>query len=541
VNKIKIKNKKTNYIILIIALFSLLFLANYVFALTCKCKTCSGVSGCNNENFYDDECPCSNECATPDECGGDDDPPDDDDPECTCRQCVNGICHKVEFEKKSDCPCTIDCCAFSDGSCANIGTQGCLIGGCNGDECMQCKSSGSWGTGTWDGYCGEVYCGEEPVGFVCGDGNCDSPDETKDNCCEDCGCPDGYTCVDNACVADVASCDGTDISCGSSEPCTNCNNNDGWYDSGSSYACCDGNSACTTCQKQKYRNYYCSGTSCTYTVTSTRTVKSGCTDCTGDGGYNVGSTYPCCDLTNPDIACTCQDQEYRDYYCSGTSCTYSKTSDQTLWSNCNNCGYCKTCSGGACIDKPGVKGIVTNASEPPEPIKNAEVNILGLDKFYTTDESGNYFICEFLSGTYDIVASKKGFNSVNKQFTFDGNNMVTRDFVLYTAGSDCRQDCSKTTDEENLRCHADCDGINGCKFFDERTKEICTIPLNRVVGVIESYNATHKLRCCIGEPYLHKKISGDRLVFPESENIVRITRIVFWRGQFVKMIIDVFK
>jgi len=196
----------------------------------------------------------------------------------------------------------------------------------------------------------------------------------------------------------------------------------------------------------------------------------------------------------------------------------------------------------AVLPDVGVNGTVTDAFG--DSIAGAEVNILGSGLSDITDQYGNYFIRDVPEGIYDILASAQdqGFvSSEPKELTAYNTNVTTINFMLYKADSDCRQDCSKTTDEENLRCHADCDGINGCKFYNARTKEVCTTPLNRVVGVTESYNSTHKLRCCIGEPYLYKKISGDRLVFPESENIVRITRIVFWRGQFVRMIIDVFK
>jgi len=192
----------------------------------------------------------------------------------------------------------------------------------------------------------------------------------------------------------------------------------------------------------------------------------------------------------------------------------------------------------AVLPDVGVNGTVTNVSL--EPIKGAEIKILGLGLSDITDENGNYFIRDVPKGTYDIVASKQGFNPFPKKFTFDATGVITINFILYTAGSDCKPDCSKTTDPEKPRCHADCDGINGCKFFDARTKEVCTTPYERVVGVTETYNETHKLTCCKGSPYLYKKIPGTSLIFPEAENIVRITRIVFFRGQFARMIIDVF-
>jgi len=166
--------------------------------------------------------------------------------------------------------------------------------------------------------------------------------------------------------------------------CEDCDDLDGWYDVGATYACCDGNSACT-CQDQEYRDYYCSDGSCTYSVTDTRTQKTNCTDCdtldtlgdweyycvgnevwkhqrfqdyecqdgqcvkvfddyindqlvedcdVQDGWYDVGATYACCDGNS---ACTCQDQEYRDYYCSDGSCTYSVTDTRTQKTNCTDC------------------------------------------------------------------------------------------------------------------------------------------------------------------------------------------------------------
>ena len=196
----------------------------------------------------------------------------------------------------------------------------------------------------------------------------------------------------------------------------------------------------------------------------------------------------------------------------------------------------------AVLPDVGVNGTVTNVSL--EPIKGAEIKILGLGLSDITDENGNYFIRDVPKGTYDIVASKQGFNPLNKQFNID-NNLITINFTLYTAGSDCKPDCSKASDPEKPVCHMDCEGINGCKFYDKTMMNLCTregkegwgIPVGNTV----SYNETHKATCCEGKPYLYKKIPGTSLIFPETENLVRITRIVFFRGQFARLIIDVFE
>ncbi|MFH1592488.1 MAG: hypothetical protein ABIB47_03935 [Candidatus Woesearchaeota archaeon] len=52
--------------------------------------------------------------------------------------------------------------------------------------------------------------------YVCGDGNCDGP-ETKESCCQDCGCNSGYDCVDGECLVHVEDeCD-TDSDCDDSD------------------------------------------------------------------------------------------------------------------------------------------------------------------------------------------------------------------------------------------------------------------------------------------------------------------------------------
>lgn len=187
-----------------------------------------------------------------------------------------------------------------------------------------------------------------------------------------------------------------------------------------------------------------------------------------------------------------------------------------------------------------VDGTVTNVSG--EPIEGALVDILSPSELNgITDENGNYFIGDVPEGEYDIVASKDGFEPSKEQFEIDDD--VTVNFILYTARTECKPDCSKTSDEKPV-CHMDCEGINGCNFFDVVIRNKCTrdgmegwgIPVGNTV----SYSETHKATCCEGEPYLYKKIKGTSIKLPNSKNIIRITRIVFFRGQFARMIIDMF-
>ena len=189
----------------------------------------------------------------------------------------------------------------------------------------------------------------------------------------------------------------------------------------------------------------------------------------------------------------------------------------------------------AVLPDVGVNGTVRDAFG--DPIAGAEVTILGSGLSEITDEYGNYFIRDVPAGTYDIIASKQGFKPGTQDFDFDATGVITIDFVLLTAGTECQQDCSKTSDEIPV-CHAECDGINGCTFHDKTTKEACANP-PRVTNAIESYNSTHKLLCCEGGPYKPKKAT---IKLPDdATHVVRITRIVFWRGRFVRMIVDMFK
>jgi hypothetical protein len=101
-----------------------------------------------------------------------------------------------------------------------------------------------------------------------------------------------------------------------------CDYLDGWVEDGSPYTACNGTQVCTY-QDMVYLDYECVGGECVPTEIDSRTDLIGCEDCDAlDGWYDVGQPYACCDGNS---SCTCQDQEYRDYYCSDGSCTYSAT------------------------------------------------------------------------------------------------------------------------------------------------------------------------------------------------------------------------
>lgn len=219
-------------------------------------------------------------------------------------------------------------------------------------------------------------------------------------CCTSPSCDDGNACTQDLCTGGMCGnptiCAGSDTSCGCTT-CTNCSAQDGWVNLGSAYACCDGGQQCA-CQDQEYRTYRCSGTSCLFSVTSTRVVRSGCTTCSdgnactadtcssgtcafnaicagtatscgcgtctncaaSNGWYDVGSAYACCG-SGTDRCSSCQNQEFRTFTCSGTSCTFTVTDTRIARSGCAACSdanACTTdvCSAGECVSAPTCAG-----------------------------------------------------------------------------------------------------------------------------------------------------------------------------------------
>jgi hypothetical protein len=155
----------------------------------------------------------------------------------------------------------------------------------------------------------------------------------------------------------------------------NCNDNDGWADTGTTRWVNDPGNECREKEEkeQKYYDYYCSGGSCTDSVTNTQWIetentrnKAGGTDCGSDGWYDTGETKW---VTVTEYECTIdqkeqKEQEYRDFSCSAGSCTPSVTTTQ--WVDTGNtqtvnkldgtdCGCTvnntlKKCYDGSCFD-----------------------------------------------------------------------------------------------------------------------------------------------------------------------------------------------
>ena len=115
-------------------------------------KGCSGnICKTKTSNHHrSDECSGDSECCMCDVCN-----------------CFSGCDCKDKQYTGADCPCTDQCC--SDPDCASL------------PECG----------GVGGGFCGDETCGAG---------------ENYDNCCDDCPCPAGQSCVDGECVEDTTTC-----------------------------------------------------------------------------------------------------------------------------------------------------------------------------------------------------------------------------------------------------------------------------------------------------------------------------------------------
>ncbi len=126
---------------------------------------------------------------------------------------------------------------------------------------------------------------------------------------------------------------------------------DGWYPVGDPYDCCDINGDACTCQDEEYRDYYCDDDTgeCTYDVTDTRTTTSACEDCSDLNHWeNDGATYTLCE---GDGYCTYQHQVWWEYECVDGQCVGHATETTREYQvGCISCDDGDPCTYDYCED-----------------------------------------------------------------------------------------------------------------------------------------------------------------------------------------------
>jgi hypothetical protein len=164
-----------------------------------------------------------------------------------------------------------------------------------------------------------------------------------------------------------------------------------------------------------------------------------------------------------------------------------------------------------------------------ENVENAKVTIMPYDtpRYAFTNSLGNYQIEDVLCGNYDMTASASGYIPSTKNVDLVPHESIV-DFTL-APGETCEDDC---TYAGSNTIHKECDGINGCSFCDERSKEVCDLAQP---GWIREYDATHVVECAEGCPAEKQEVKAS--VTCEGENLIKVTKVVSYKGKLVRLIV----
>lgn len=134
-------------------------------------------------------------------------------------------------------------------------------------------------------------------------------------------------------------------------------------------------------------------------------------------------------------------------------------------------------------------------------------------------------------GTYNMIASKSGYIPDTKSNIVVGENedLKNVDFLL-TSATNCLDDCTYAGDS---LIHKECDGYNGCSFCDETTKRVCDLAQP---GWIRDYgDGVNEVEC--GEGCPKEKNAMKAIVTCEYENIIKLTKIITYKGKLIRLVV----
>ncbi|MAE42201.1 hypothetical protein CMO93_00390 [Candidatus Woesearchaeota archaeon] len=93
----------------------------------------------------------------------------------------------------------------------------------------------------------------------------------------------------------------------------------------------------------------------------------------------------------------------------------------------------------------------------------------------------------------------------------------------------CADDCTFISDNQ---IHAGCNGTNGCNFYDATAMQVCDLAQP---GWVRDYDGTQEVECAEGIP--REKGNVKATVTCEKENLIKMTKLVNYQGELVKMVI----
>ncbi len=191
------------------------------------------------------------------------------------------------------------------------------------------------------------------------------------------------------------------------------------------------------------------------------------------------------------------------------------------------------------------------------PIGSAKIDVLKNAVVVHTafaNALGSYIINnnqDVICGSYDIIASSSGYVSSAKTMQLQPNQALQNvDFIL-TKGTTCEADCTYAGDD---LIHAECEGINGCSFCPPGppqcsnpscTPGIAASSCNLAkIGWIREYDDPSQPECqasgCViecGEGCPIGKIKTKSSVTCDDENIIKVTKLVTYKGKLAKLVI----
>ena len=146
-----------------------------------------------------------------------------------------------------------------------------------------------------------------------------------------------------------------------------------------------------------------------------------------------------------------------------------------------------------------------------------------------SNSTGDYWIAPVPTGLADFEASKQEYDSTSIIQYLINIGINKLDFTLQRGPYICEPDC--TTIGSNV-CRTACAGINGCPI-QPGVNQFCD---GRTNNFLYDYPENQQITCCTGNPYTPLKATFS----VDSDNVLRITRPLLYKGKFVNLVVDIF-
>jgi len=143
------------------------------------------------------------------------------------------------------------------------------------------------------------------------------------------------------------------------------------------------------------------------------------------------------------------------------------------------------------------------------------------------------------SGDYRIIASHPDYISQFFDILVGSGEIIAVNFIL-ESNANCQADCTFIGD--NL-IHKECSRVNACSFIDTIAENACDLAQP---GWQRTYDSTRFITCtCIGICIssdigpLSNIVTTQAKITCEGENLIKLTKIVVYKGKPVNMVITV--